>query len=81
MHNLSGASQCRLTLHFGARAPASALMALSALLSSTKLMVAFSSSRPTICTGQHAGAAGRPRLWSDHSVSAHAGWHLCHVLC
>lgn len=38
-----------LTLHLGASAPASALMALSALLSSTKLIVAFSSSRPTIC--------------------------------
>jgi hypothetical protein len=51
----SGANVCTETLHtptlhLGARAPANAFTALSALLSSTKLIAAFSSSSATICS-------------------------------
>ena len=44
-----GVGERPLTLHLGARAEVRALIALSALDSSTKEMVAFSSSRATIC--------------------------------
>jgi hypothetical protein len=47
--------QQQLTLHFGASAPASALMALSALDSSTKEMTGLSSSSATICSSSNNG--------------------------